>query len=127
MLDTDTVSYAMRGQGQVSSNIIRYRPSQLCVSAITVAELRFGASKRNSTKLHRMIDEFTSDVAIAPFDGSCAAQFGRIASQLAARGTPIGDLDVLIAAHASALGITLVTNNLRHFGRVRGLTVENWF
>ena len=97
------------------------------MSAITVAELRYGASRRSSRKLHDLIDAFASDISVMPFDETCASNFGAIASELASRGTPVGDFDVLIAAHAMALEATLVTNNVKHFARVRGLHVENWF
>jgi tRNA(fMet)-specific endonuclease VapC len=127
MLDTDTVSYALRGQGRVATAIMHYRPSALCISAITMAQLRFGATRRKSAKLHQMIDGFTGNVAVMPFEEDCARKFGQVASQLEEIGSPIGEFDALIAAHAMSLGLTLVTNNLTHFARVAGLTVENWF
>ena len=127
MLDTDTVSFALRGQGRVAETIVAHRPSELCISAITVAELRFGATRRKSAKLHALIDAFTGNVAVVPFDESCAAEFGLIARELAERGSPIGEFDALIAAHAMALEVTLVTNNVKHFNRIKGLKVENWF
>lgn len=126
LLDTDSVSYALRGQGGVGSRIISQRPSELGISSITLAELRFGANRRRSRKLHRLIDTFISAVEVAPFDQAAAAEFGKLGSALAARGTPIGDFDVLIAAHAISLECVLVTNNLRHFSRVQGLEVESW-
>lgn len=126
MLDTDSVSYWLRGQGSVGARIVEHLPSELCISSITLAELRYGASRRKSAKLHQMIDHFSSDVAVMPFDETCAMHFGQIASDLAERGTPIGDLDAMIAAHALALEVTLVTNNVKHFDRVRGLNVVNW-
>jgi tRNA(fMet)-specific endonuclease VapC len=126
MLDTDTVSYALRGVGRVGERIVAHRPSEQCVSSITVAELRYGANRRNSTKLHRLIDVFINEVEIMPFDEACADRFGRLASELTKRGTQIGEFDVLIAAHALTLGLTLVTNNEKHFSRVHGLKTENW-
>jgi tRNA(fMet)-specific endonuclease VapC len=126
MLDTDTVSYALRGQGRVGERLVAHRPSELCVSAITVAELRFGASRRKSAKLHALIESFIGNIAVMPFDESCAAQFGIIASELAEQGAPIGEFDALIAAHAMSLRLTLVTNNEKHFQRIRKLSIENW-
>ena len=126
MLDTDSVSYALRGKGNVGEKIVAHRPSELCVSAITVAELRYGAARRHSSRLHEIIDAFTDNIAVMPFDDACATTFGTIAGDLAARGLPIGDFDVLIAAHASTIDATLVTNNTKHFERVRGLRLENW-
>lgn len=127
MLDTDTVSFALRGQGRVGATILDNRPSSMCVSAITVAELRFGADHRKSVKLHALIDTFISNIDVVPFDDVCARHFGTIASALARQGMPIGDFDVLIAAHAMAREAILVTNNVKHFARVRGLRVENWY
>jgi tRNA(fMet)-specific endonuclease VapC len=126
MLDTDSVSYAMRGFGEVAARIVQHHPSEICVSALTVAQLRFGADRRHSMKLHRLIDAVTANISIEPFDEVCAARFGVIASELVERGSPIGDFDALIASHAVALKVTLVTNNEKHFRRVRGLNVVNW-
>jgi tRNA(fMet)-specific endonuclease VapC len=126
MLDTDTVSLAMRGEGHLAARIVRHRSSNLCISAITLAELRYGAVYRGSEKLHQKIDILTKDVAVAPFDEACAVQFGRIAGALAKQGRPIGHMDAMIAAHALVLDVTLVTANVRHFERVQGLKVENW-
>lgn len=106
--------------------ILDQSPSALCISAITVAELRYGANRRKSAKVHALIDTFVSTLAVIPFDEDCAIEYGRIAAELAERGTPIGDLDVLIAAQAVHLRLTLVTNNVKHFARVRGLKVVNW-
>jgi len=126
LLDTDTVSFALRGQGDVGARLRTKRPSDLCISAITLAELRYGADRKGSRKLHRLIDTFVEAIEVAPFDEEAAVEFGRLGSILAERGTPIGEFDVLIAAHAVALRCTLVTNNLRHFSKVPGLATENW-
>ena len=126
LLDTDSVSYALRGHGDVADRIKTRRPSELCMSAITLAELRFGADRKESRKLHGLIDVLAAAIEVAPFDESAAAEFGRIGSALAERGTPIGEFDILIAAHAVALRCTLVTNNTRHFSKVPGLSLQNW-
>lgn len=126
LLDTDSVSYALRGQGGVADHIRQHRPSELCISAITLAELRYGADRKGSRKLHSLIDTFAGGVDVAPFDADAAVEFGRIGSLLADRGSPIGEFDVLIAAQAVSLRCTLVTNNTRHFSKVPGLSLENW-
>jgi len=126
MLDADTVSYAIRGQGQVATRLLEHQPSQLCISSITWAELRFGAEAKRSAKLRRAIQAFVRDVAVVPFDQAAADKFAVVAAALAHRGTPIGSFDTLIAAHALSLGLTVVTNNTRHFRRVPKLSVENW-
>jgi tRNA(fMet)-specific endonuclease VapC len=126
MLDTDTVSFALRGEGRVAEGLLDHRPSDLCVSAITLAELNYGADAKRSRKLRRLIDTFAQSVQTVPFDAHAAGRFGTVAAALARKGTPIGGFDTLIAAHALALGLTLVTNNTQHFSRVSGLKVENW-
>jgi tRNA(fMet)-specific endonuclease VapC len=126
MLDTDTVSFALRGQGGVAARLLEHRPSELCISAITLAELRYGADARRSRRLHRLITTFVEAIEIVPFDQAAAGRFGVVAAVLARRGEPIGVLDTLIAAHALSLRLTFVTNNTRHFTRVTGLATENW-
>jgi tRNA(fMet)-specific endonuclease VapC len=126
MLDTDTVSFALRGQGRVGARLLEHRPSQLCISSITLAELRFGAEARRSRKLHSLISAFVEAVAVVPFDEPAANRFGAVAASLARRGEPIGTFDTLMGAHALSLGLTFVTNNVKHFRRVVGLKTENW-
>ena len=126
ILDTDTVSFALRGVGNVGAALLSRRPSQVCVSSLTVAELRYGAERRRSRKLSSLIDQFMSAMTVAPFDQAAADEFGAVAGALARRGVPIGQIDTLIAAHALSLGVVLVTNNTRHFSRVKGLRVDNW-
>lgn len=126
MLDTDTVSFALRGQGAVAARLLAHRPSELCISSITLAELRFGAEARRSRKLHGLVDTFVSSVAVVAFDQAAADRFAPVAAALARRGEPIGTFDTLMAAHALSLGLTFVTNNARHFQRVHGLKTENW-
>jgi len=91
-----------------------------------VAELRYGAARRGSSRLHELIDAFVTNLAVLAFDETCAAHFGVLAAELSARGAPIGDFDALIAAHAIAAEATLVTNNTKHFARIKELKVENW-
>ena len=126
MLDADTVSYALRGQGQVAARLLEHQPSDVCISAITLAELNFGADVKRSLKIRRAIRAFTRDVAVVPFDEASAERFGVVAAALSSRGRPIGVYDTLVAAQALSMGLTVVTNNTRHFSRVPGLTVENW-
>jgi tRNA(fMet)-specific endonuclease VapC len=126
MLDTDTVSYWFRDAGRVRENVDSHGPPELRISAITLAELRFGAVNRNAAKLHQLIDDFISEVIVVAFDDRCTIEYALVANGLANAGKPIGYLDTLIAAHAKTLDLTLVTNNVKHFSRVPGLRVENW-
>jgi tRNA(fMet)-specific endonuclease VapC len=126
MLDTDTVSFALRGQGGVAAKLVGHAPSEICLSAMALSELRFGAERRGSKRLHRLIDTFVMSVTVSSFDEAAAAMFGRLCARLESRGKPIGILDTLIAAHAMALNVTLVTNNTKHFARISGLKTVNW-
>ena len=72
MLDADTVSYALRGHGQVSTRLLEHQPSEICISAITLAELNFGAEAKRSQKIRRAIRRFTNDVSVVPFDEASA-------------------------------------------------------
>ena len=126
MLDTDTVSFALRGRGAVASRLLEHRPSEICIGSISLAELRFGAEARRSRKLHRLIDAFVGSVTVIPFDQPAADHFAPVAAALARRGEPIGTFDTLMAAHALSRGLTFVTNNSKHFQRVGGLKTENW-
>ncbi len=101
-------------------------PSEVCISAVTLAELRYGAEHRRSKKLTGLIETFVRGVSVAAFDASAAGSFGALAAELTRTGTPIGQLDTMIAAHALSLRVTLVTNNTKHFSKVANLRVENW-
>ena len=126
MLDTDTVSFALRGHGRVAARLLEHRPSQLCISSITLAELRFGAETRRWRRLRRLITTFVESVEAVAFDQRAADHFGTVATALTRRGSPIGTFDTLMGAHALSLGLTFVTNNTQHFARVVGLKIENW-
>jgi len=126
MLDTDTVSCALRGVGDVAANVASHSRSELCLSAITVAELRYGADNRQSRKIHQAIDAFLTGVQVLPFDAVAATTFGKVATALSGAGTPIGQLDTLIASHALSVRAVLVSNNQKHHSRVPGLKLANW-
>lgn len=126
MLDTDTVSFALRGEGEVGKRLLQQKPSAVCISSITLGELAFGAARRGSAKLNGLIDRFAASVQVVAFDDAAAWRFGEIAANLAQAGSPIGDFDALIAAHALSCDLTLVTNNQKHFGLIPGLRTENW-
>ncbi len=126
MLDTDMVSFALRGHGRVAANLLQHRPAEIYLSSITLAELRFGAERKRSRTLHRLIDVFVDGVTVLPFDQHAADRIAPVAVALERRGEPIGTFDTQIAAHALSMGLTLVTSNLKHFQRVAGLKTENW-
>jgi tRNA(fMet)-specific endonuclease VapC len=99
----------------------------ICISAIVYAELSFGVEKSGRPAANRVaLEEFVSMLRILPFRDDAAEQYGLIRASLEKAGMPIGNNDLLIAAHARAEGLTLVTNNERELKRVSGLKVENW-
>ena len=127
LLDTDTLSFALRGKGEVGTRLRASRPSDVAMSAITAAELHFGVRVRKSRKLARAVERLLAEIPVVPFGPDAAAEFGTIAANLSTRGVRVGIADELIAAHALSLGVTLVTHNHRHFGRIRGLKIEDWY
>jgi len=127
MLDTNTASAALRGTPGLDERLQRLDPAQWCVSAVTRSELQYGvALKPEATRLARCVEAFLQATTTAPWDQAAADAHGRLRAQLRRAGTPIGDFDEMIAAHALALGAALVTDNTRHFRMVEGLPLENW-
>jgi len=126
LLDTDTVSFAIRGVGRVGERLLQTGPSQVALSTVTEAELWFGAEKRRSKRLFKLVEDFLDPLKILPFDRSAAQAFGKLRAQLEARGRSIGVADTMIAATAIAQGLVVVTGNTKHFARIRGLKVEDW-
>ena len=127
MLDTNIVSDLVRNpQGAVTQHIIKVGPEAVCVSVITAAELRCGCARKGSTKLLANVEAILGSIQVLAFDVPADAEYGGIRAELEAAGKPIGPNDLLIAAHAYALGAVLVTANTGEFSGVRGLQVENW-
>lgn len=127
MLDTDLLSDLIRHpQGTVANRVASVGEETICTSIVVAAELRFGAEKSGSPKLAARIDLILSALEVLPLEPPADRHYGQIRQQLTRHGTPIGPNDLLIAAHALALDITVVTANTREFSRVPGLRVENW-
>ncbi len=127
LLDTNILSDLIRNpQGVVAARIARAGEGTVCTSVIAAAELRYGASKSNSTKLAERIDLILSALEILPLEPPADRQYAALRHHLTRQGTPIGPNDLLIAAHALASDLTVVTANVGEFSRVPGLKVENW-
>jgi tRNA(fMet)-specific endonuclease VapC len=130
MLDTNTLIYVLNARPHHQAVLDRFNdeePQNLVVSSITLAELRFGIAKnqrREATQknLLRVLDH----VNTLPFDEQAAETYGGVRASLEAKGSSIGPLDTLIAAHALSRSLALVTNNTREFSKVAGLRLENW-
>ena len=128
LLDTDTCSYAIRhASTTLDARLATASPDSLAISAVTRAELMFGLEKRgNPRELTRLVHGFLERVAVMPLDAQAADHFAKLRAQLERGGTPIGIFDTMIAGHALALKATLVTNNQKHFQKVKALKAENW-
>lgn len=128
MLDTNICIYAIKHKPDtVISNFLSHDSEELCISAITYAELMHGVDKSMAVERNRIaMSLFLSPITILPFDELAAEEYGRIKAEIEKKGTPIGPMDTLIAGHAKSRGLILVTNNTREFNRVDDLTVENW-
>ena len=128
LLDTNAcVDYLSGRYPTVVTRLQRSGPSDLGLSTVVVAELRYGADRSARAKEnHARIDVLLAEIPPVEFDLDSAAAYGRLRTRLEAKGTPIGPNDMLIAAQALARDLVLVTDNVREFRRVRGLKVENW-
>lgn len=127
LLDTHICIYIInRRPPHVFERFAGKRFGQIAISTITGAELSFAVSKSGSTRNQQALDKFLAPLEILPFDEAAMRRYGPLRATLERAGQPIGSLDTLIAAHALTLGATLVTNNVREFERVEGLTLENW-
>ena len=128
MLDTNIIVYARNNRPQsVLERFRQYAPEDFCISAITMAELEYGICNSSRPERNRLaLILFLSNITVVPFDAHAAREYGIIRHNLKIKGCLIGGNDLLIAAHAKALGLTLITNNTAEFERVSGLRIENW-
>jgi tRNA(fMet)-specific endonuclease VapC len=128
MLDTDTCSYIMRrSHAALLKRLAKVPVEDVCISVITKSELLFGVEvspKRRQDEA--AVEAFLRHVEVLDFPDEAAVHYAKIRADLKMRGTMIGANDLLIAAHARSLGLTLITNNTREFGRVRNLAIDNW-
>ena len=127
LLDTNMVSDLVRHpQGSVTQAIRAVGEGEVCTSIIVAAELRYGATKRASPRLTEQLEAVLRALEILPFAAPADVAYGRLRTSLEQRGLPIGAHDLLIAAQAIALGLTMVTDNEREFKRIDELPCENW-
>ena len=128
MLDTNICIYIINARPP--SVIERFRSfaiGDIGISVITLAELEYGAEKSAQPRRNReALKQFILPLEVAAFDAEATTAYGRARTALERRGTPIGAMDLLIAAHAISLGVTLITNNKREFARVPGRRIQNW-
>ena len=128
MLDTNICIYAIKQKPEkVISKLKRTSPENVCISVITYSELIHGVEKSAAVERNRLaLAMLLSNIEIKDFDINAANEYGKIRADLEKNGTPIGPLDMMIAAHSRSLGCTLVTNNTKEFERVKNLRLANW-
>ena len=128
MLDTNICIYIIKQKPpEVLVRFNSYEVGDIAVSSITVAELQFGVRKSQQPERNQQaLSHFLLPLMVVDFDQTAATTYGEVRASLERQGRPIGPLDMLIAAHALSLKLTLVTNNVGEFGRVQGLVVKNW-
>jgi tRNA(fMet)-specific endonuclease VapC len=129
ILDTDTVSYLIKGKSPaIETRLAELAPSMVCISVMTRAELQYGLKRLPADhRLHLAVRQFFKIVRVLPWDWESADWYADIRHQLVSTGQPIGELDMMIAAHALSAGAVLVTNNIRHYERINApLILANW-
>jgi tRNA(fMet)-specific endonuclease VapC len=129
MLDTDTASYLIKGKlPTVEAKLAALAPSMVCISVMTRVELLYGLKRLPADhRLHLAVRQFLKIVRVLPWDVEAADWYAEIRHQLISKGQPIGELDMMIAAHSLSAGAVLVTNNSRHYERIEApLILENW-
>lgn len=127
MLDTNVCIQVIRERPEPLRARFNANAAALCISVVALAELLYGAEKSARPEANRTnVEQFVARLEVLPFDTEAAAHYGDIRASLERQGTPIGAYDMMIAAHARAHGLVVVTNNTREFTRVDGLRVEDW-
>lgn len=128
MLDTNICIYIMKNKPEKVLYNFRQKLEQgICISSITLAELEYGMRHSQNPKRNlEALLKFLLPLSVFSFDENAASEYGIVRDYLQRKGTPIGPLDMLIAAHCKSLGLTLVSNNLREFEKVPGLETQNW-
>ena len=128
MLDTDTCIYVINQRPQyVFDRFERHRVGDIGISSIALSELHYGAEKSSDPEKNlASLNAFVTPLEILDYGEEQAQSYGRIRSDLERQGEPIGSMDLLIAAHALSLDLTLITNNTREFAKIPGLQIESW-
>ena len=127
LLDTNIVIYTIKNRPRRVRERFTRHQGQLAISSVTLMELVYGAEKSSQPeRTLRDIDGLAARLDVLPYDAAAATHTGQIRAELARQGTPIGPYDQMIAGHARALGLILVSNDAAEFGRVPGLRLENW-
>jgi len=127
MLDTNIVIFTIKNRPMPLREVFKQHENQMCISAVTLGELIYGAERSSQPERNLVdIEGLVALLEVAPFEEHASEHFGQLRAELYRIGQPIGPYDMMIASHARAMGLILVTNNMKEFARVPGLRVENW-
>ena len=127
LLDTNICIYIINAKPPtVLARFKQYRLGDIGLCSVVAAELAFGVAKSGSARNRQALEKFLAPLTILPFDEAAVWTYGDLRADLERRGTPIGSLDTMIAAHALSRQALLITNNLREFSKVPGLQLDNW-
>ena len=128
MLDTNICSYVLKSRPpSVKARFDEAGDGALAISTVVLAELLYGAARHpKAVAIRREIADLVSRLVVLPWDEAAAEEYGALRATLELAGRPLGAMDMMIAAHARSAGLTLVSNDVRHFERVEGLSVANW-
>ena len=127
MLDTNICIFTVKNRPAHMREVFNRHRGQMCISAVSLMELIYGAEKSASPESNlAVVEGFAARLDVLPYDEPAASHTGQLRAELAKSGTPIGPYDQMIAGHARSLGLIVVTNNRREFDRVPGLRVEDW-
>ncbi|MBF2053502.1 MAG: type II toxin-antitoxin system VapC family toxin [Candidatus Sericytochromatia bacterium] len=128
LLDTSICIYTIRQRPpEVRARFEVYQPGELAISSITLSEMEYGAAKSQKPEQNRKsLLQFLLPLEILNYDATAAQAYGKVRAELERAGTPIGAMDLMIAAHALSLNLKLITRNLKEFQRVPGLQAESW-
>ena len=127
MFDTDTVSFFIKDNPKgVRKNVLKHEKDEFCISAITYAELMFGLKRNYSKQLDFWLKEVLKRFRVVSFDNTSSVIYREIRTELEKTGNPLDNMDMLIAASALAVKAVLVSHNIKHFSKIKGLKVEDW-
>ena len=128
MLDTDMCSYIIKEHPiKVLKHFQKIEMNSICISIVTYAELMYGVERSSSKRINRaVINDFTKHLDVIKWDLAVADCYAMIRTELESKGTPIGAMDMMIAAHSQSIDAVLVSNNQKHFSKVKDLKLENW-
>lgn len=125
VLDTDTISYYLRGSERVKEHFIKYQ-YELASTSVNYAELMYGLKKRDNKKYLPKVEMIFNNIKIYTFDKKAASVFSTLKSSMQNKGVVVADMDLMIASISLANGEKLISNNLKHFSKIENLDLESW-